>query len=277
MNNDNINSALDALKLALTEDGTVTSNSSIRFTDRISGKGILWAGSDYTKQLTFVENPDRLFVSENLDLAKDRKITVNGVEVLSGTTLGTGVVESNLREVGRLRGLIVDGSVAINNYLHFDANTDRLGIGTEEPNGTLSVAEDGIEVIIGTEDFTKGVVGTFASHSLLLKTDNTTRIEIGSGGDVKLGHPNNPPIKVSVNGKLSIGVNNADPDVDLHVRGNIKFNNKKHMSGSEAPKGGTYNQGDIVWNDSPKQHAPIGWVCTKAGNPGLWSGFGLIN
>jgi len=277
MNNDNINSALDALKLALTEDGTVTSNSSIRFTDRISGKGILWAGSDYTKQLTFVENPDRLFVSENLDLAKDKKITVNGIEVLSGTTLGAGVVESNLKEVGRLRGLIVDGSVAINNYLHYDSNTDRLGIGTEEPNGTLSVAEDGIEVIIGTEDFTKGVVGTFASHSLLLKTDNTTRIEIGSGGDVKLGHPNNPPIKVSVNGKLSIGVNNADPDVDLHVRGNIKFNNKKHMSGSEAPKGGTYNQGDIVWNDNPKQHAPIGWVCTKAGNPGLWSGFGLIN
>ena len=55
MNNDNINSALDALKLALTEDGTIASNSSIRFTDRISGKGILWAGRDYTKQFSYRE------------------------------------------------------------------------------------------------------------------------------------------------------------------------------------------------------------------------------
>lgn len=223
-----------------------------------------------------LDNPDRIFVSENLDLAKDKNITVNGLEVLSSTTLGTSVVKSNLKEVGRLKGLIVDGSVIINQYVHYDANTDRLGIGTDEPNGALSVAEDGIEVIIGTEDFTKGVVGTFASHSLVLKTDNTNRIEIAPSGDVKIGHPNNPPIKVSVNGKLSVGVNNPDPDVDLHVRGNIKFNNKKHMSGIEPPKGGSFNMGDIVWNSEPQQHRAIGWVCTKAGNPGIWLEFGHI-
>lgn len=276
MNNDNINSALDALKIALTEDGTLTANSSISFKDKIYGKGIFWAGKDYTKQITMLDNPDRIFVSENLDLAKDKNITVNGLEVLSSTTLGTGVVKSNLKEVGRLKGLIVDGSVIINQYVHYDANTDRLGIGTDEPNGALSVAEDGIEVIIGTEDFTKGVVGTFASHSLVLKTDNTNRIEIAPSGDVKIGHPNNPPIKVSVNGKLSVGVNNPDPDVDLHVRGNIKFNNKKHMSGIEPPKGGSFNMGDIVWNSEPQQHRAIGWVCTKAGNPGIWLEFGHI-
>lgn len=276
MNNDNINSALDALKIALTEDGTLTANSSISFKDKIYGKGIFWAGKDYTKQITMLDNPDRIFVSENLDLAKDKNITVNGLEVLSSTTLGTSVVKSNLKEVGRLKGLIVDGSVIINQYVHYDANTDRLGIGTDEPNGALSVAEDGIEVIIGTEDFTKGVVGTFASHSLVLKTDNTNRIEIAPSGDVKIGHPNNPPIKVSVNGKLSVGVNNPDPDVDLHVRGNIKFNNKKHMSGIEPPKGGSFNMGDIVWNSEPQQHRAIGWVCTKAGNPGIWLEFGHI-
>ena len=64
--------------------------------------------------------------------------------------------------------------------------------------------------------------------------------------------------------------------MDLHVRGGIKFNNKKHMSGNEPPKGGTYNLGDIVWNDSPRQTSYVGWVCTKAGNPGIWSPFGEI-
>jgi len=276
MNNDKINQALQDLSAALAESGILEADASIVFKDKIYGKGIFWAGKDYTKQITMLNDPDRIFISENVDLAKDRNIQVNGSNVLSSTELGTSVTKSNLREVGRLKGLIVDGSVIINQYLHYDANCDRLGIGTDEPNGALSVAEDGIEVIVGTEDFTKGVVGTFASHSLVLKTDNTNRIEIDAGGDVKIGHPNNPTIKVSINGKLSVGVNNPDPDVDLHVRGGIKFNNKKHMSGNEPPKGGTYNLGDIVWNDSPRQTSYVGWVCTKAGNPGIWSPFGEI-
>lgn len=276
MNNDKINQALEDLSAALTESGVLEADASIVFKDKIYGKGIFWAGKDYTKQITMLNDPDRIFVSENIDLAKDRNIQVNGSNVLSSTELGASVTKSNLKEVGRLKGLIVDGSVIINQYLHYDSNSDRLGIGTDEPNGALSIAEDGIEVIIGTEDFTKGVVGTFASHNLVLKTDNTNRIEIDAGGNVNIGHPNNSPIKVSINGKLSVGINNPDPDVDLHVRGSIKFNNKKHMSGNEPPKGGTYNLGDIVWNENPRQTSHVGWVCTKAGNPGIWSPFGEI-
>ena len=166
--------------------------------------------------------------------------------------------------------------MSINNYLIFDANSDRLGIGTEEPNAALSVAEDGIEVMVGTEDFVKGFVGTFASHDLELKTDSTTRVAIRAGGDIELGNPNASPVKVSVNGKLAVGVNNPDSDVDLHVRGAIKFNNKKHLSGTTPPTGGQFNQGDIVWNSNPTSGRFIGWVCVKAGGPGLWTTFGPI-
>ena len=158
----------------------------------------------------------------------------------------------------------------VNNYMVYDSNTDRLGLGTEEPNGALSVAEDGIEIILGTEDFSKGYIGTFASHNLNIKTDNTTRITIEAGGNIRITKD------TFVAGKLAVGVQTPDPAVDLHVNGAIKFNNKVHLSGIESPKGGSYNEGDIVWNSAPRQQSHVGWVCIKAGNPGIWAPFGEI-
>jgi len=62
MNRDDINSALEALKIALTEDGTLTANSSISFKDKIYGKGLFWAGRDYTKQLTLISDRIEYFL-----------------------------------------------------------------------------------------------------------------------------------------------------------------------------------------------------------------------
>jgi hypothetical protein len=275
MNKDNINSALEALALALSEDGTITANSSIAFKDEIYGKGIFWAGRDYTKQLALAE-PDRIFSSEHVDLSRGKEYKISNVTVLSETELGSGVTKSSLKQVGRLKGLIVDGSLSVNQWLYFDANTDRLGLGTEQPNAALTIAEDGIEVLIGTDEFVRGFIGTHASHDFDIKTDATTRITVSAGGDIKLGNEKHNPIQVSVHGKLSVGVKNPDPNVDLHVKGSVRFNNKIHATGSEPPRGGNFNEGDIVWNSQPRQKSFVGWVCTKAGNPGIWSPFGEI-
>jgi len=273
-----IDQAIDALKHALNEGSTAgTQDSSFKFGGKVYNKGLLWTGQGNTKQFLLQDGPDRFFSSENVDLSKEKYYSINKVKVLDQTELGTSVVKSNLKQVGTLRGLNIDGSLRVNQYMVFDEHTDRLGLGTEEPNAALSVAEDGIEVIIGTEEFTSGVVGTFASHDLHLKTDNTTRISIGAGGNIDLGNKNHAPIQASVHGKLSIGVNNPDTNVDLHVRGNIKFANRTHMVDSQPPQGGSWNQGDIVWNQSPEQRKHVGWVCTKSGNPGVWNPFGEIN
>jgi hypothetical protein len=272
-----IDQALDALKQALTENANSgVQTSSFKFGDKVYNKGLLWVGTGNTKQLVLQDGPDRIFSSENIDLAKDRHFSINKVTVLDQTELGASVVKSNLKQVGTLKGLNVDGGLRVNQYMVFDEHTDRLGLGTEEPNAALSVNEDGIEVIIGTEDFTQGVIGTFASHDLNIKTDNTTRLKISAGGNIDLGNTNNPPIQASVHGKLSIGVNNPDPNVDLHVRGGIKFANRTHIVDSHPPQGGSWNKGDVVWNENPEQRKYIGWVCTKSGNPGIWNTFGEI-
>jgi hypothetical protein len=158
----------------------------------------------------------------------------------------------------------------------YDATTDRLGIGTDQPNATLSILDQNIELVFGASEPNVGSMGTFNSADLELVTDNTARITIGAGGDITLGNPNFGPTKVKIVGSLGVNVSSIDPRTDLHVSGAIKFNDKLHLSGSEAPNSGAFNEGDILWNNSPQPGRFIGWVCTRAGNPGLWSGFGRI-
>lgn len=47
--------------------------------------------------------------------------------------------------------------------------------------------------------------------------------------------------------------------------------------GSAAPTSGEHGKGELVWNNAPTPGGYIGWVCTTAGNPGTWKGFGSIS
>ena len=228
----------------------------------IDGKGILWSGQGHNKQFLFASKPDRFFISENIDLAKGKHISVNNIKLLDEKELGATVTKSNLREVGHLKGLIVDGSMRIDQYIVYDSNTNRLGIGIENPNAALSIAEDGVEIILGTTNGVKGFIGTFASHNLDIVTDNTPRISIEAGGNITLGSTVN---KVTILGTLGINVNNPDPRAALHVNGSIKFNNKIHLSDNNFPTSGHYTVGDIVWNNQPAAGRFVGWVCVVEG------------
>src|SRR5210317_1788548 len=162
-----INSVVEALKNLLEEQDLGLDNiSHIKFKHPISGKGILWSGQDYTKQFVYQENSQNIFSSENIDVSKDKSYKINDEVVLSQTELGSTVTKSNVREVGRLKGLVVDGSLSVNNYLIYDSNTDRLGIGTEEPNAALSIVDESVELIFGAADYDKGSIGTFNNKEL---------------------------------------------------------------------------------------------------------------
>lgn len=251
---------------------------SIIFTgDNTDGAGLLWTGYGYTKQFIFNHGPqDKFFSSENLDLAKGKQLSINNIKILDSQELGSTITKSNLRQVGRLNGLIVDGSVNINQYLFYNATSDRLGLGTESPNAALSIVEDGVEVMIGAKDGVRGIIGTFVSQGIDIVTDNTARISVSSIGNILLGNPNTTPIQVTIHGTMGVNVNTIDNRAALHVGGGIKFNDKLHLSGIAAPNGGVFNIGDIVWNSQPEQRGCVGWVCTRSGTPGVWNQFGEI-
>lgn len=240
------------------------------------GKGLLFSGSGYTKQFVLQAKPDRFYSTENLDLEKDRHYSINNIPVITEDSLGTSIVKSNLREVGRLKGLTVDGGLNINQYLFYNDSVDRLGLGTDEPNAALSIAEMGVEVMLGTTEDLSGMVGTFASSDFHIVTDDTARISISANGDIQLGNVNTNPIKVNLNGKMSIGVKNSDPDVDLHVNGPVRIHNHLHKYAERPPTAGTHTVGDIIWNSNPSVGRNVGWVCLRAGTPGSWYPFGEI-
>ncbi len=244
--------------------------------DSIEGKGLLWAGRGQTKQFIFASNPDRFFMSENLDFARGKTITVNNIKLIDERELGPTVVKSSLREVGHLKGLIVEGGMRVGQHMVFNSETNRLGLGTEDPNSALSIAEDGVEVVIGARDSVRGYIGTHASNHFDIVTDGTARISVTSSGNILLGNPRLAPVQISVHGKISVRVSTPDPEVDLHVNGAVKFNNRLQTVSGTYPTAGSFNSGDIVWNSDPRINHYVGWVCVQAGSPGIWEPFGKI-
>ena len=248
----------------------------LTITGDINGKGILWNGQGHNKQFLFNSNPDRFFISETIDLARGKSITVNNIKVLDEKELGPTVTKSNLREVGHLRGLVVDGSLSVNQYLVYDSTSDRLGLGTDQPKSAVNIIDQNVDIVIGADSTNTAMIGTYNYTDLNLGTDNTSRISIKAGGNIVIGNPTTGDTKVSIIGSLAINVNNADPRSSLHVNGALKFNDKLHLSGNEPPMSGAFNEGDIVWNNYPQPGKFVGWVCVKSGNPGIWNGFGRI-
>lgn len=245
--------------------------------EMLDGKGLIWSGQGNNKQFLFSSNPDKFFSSESIELAKGKNIIINNLPVINESSLGASVTKSNLKEVGRLKNLVIDGSLAVGGYLNYDSNTNRLGIGTENPKTIIDLVEDNIEILIGCRESSIGFIGTFNSQDFEIHTDNTARIKVGSDGDITLGNPAFGPVHVNVLGKLSVNVNSPDHRAALHVNGSIKFNNKIHVIGICAPEGGSYSIGDICWNSEPRPGGHVGWICIQSGNPGIWNPFGRID
>jgi len=236
----------------------------------LSGKGLIWTGVDYTKQFVFKHSPDRLWSSEDIDIDRDKCYRIDNLPVINLTALGDSIVHSNLQKVGTLQNLSVDGKVTIDNYVYYDAETQRLGIGTDEPNGMLSIESFDHEFIIDETEDRNFKIGTFTTSGINFITDDTIRLSVSANGDIELKN------KVSVRGKFGVNVNNFSDDVDITTSGPIRIQGKKFENGTAAPTSGGYVQGDIVWNTNPIPTGYVGWICVRSGNPGEWKPFGQI-
>lgn len=241
----------------------------------VYGKGIEWRGSGTTKQLIYRSNPDRIWTGESIDIGIESSYMIGNTPVLRQTELGSSVRTSSLVTVGTLQNLRTNGNLSIDDYVFYNTDTESFAIGTESPNGKFSVATLDAEFIIDTEPGTVRL-GTWTSDDVRIITDDTTRLTVRANGNIDLGDNESSNVKVTIHGKLGIGVNNIDPDVSLSTNGAIKFENKKFMNGSGIPTAGTFRQGDIVWNDSPVSTSYVGWVCVRAGTPGEWRPFGQV-
>lgn len=235
------------------------------------GKGMIWPGGEYTKQLILQQRPDRFFSTESFELLTDKKYMIGGQEVLAKDTLGTSVVNSNLKNLGRLTRLDVDGPLNIDNFVIYDANTERLALGTDTPNGTLSIANWDHEFVIDSNDEHEFVIGSYTNVAINLITDDTERLTITETGSIVVHG------KTTFKDKIGVGVKNFNTDADITTAGPVRFQGKKFEVADEAPTSGNYNVGDIVWNSNPRPSAYVGWICIKTGSPGDWKPFAQIS
>ena len=242
----------------------------------IYGKGLQWKGQGPTKQLIYRANPDRLYSTESIDVAAEAVYSIGNNVVLSANELGSSIRTSNLIKVGTLQNLRTQGNLTIDDYIIYDADSQRLGFGTETPNASISVTSLETEFVIDVEgESTK--IGNWTTDDLLIVTDNTTRITVRANGKVEFGKSSKSDARVSVFGKLGVGVNNVSEDVSFATANGIEVAGTKIMTGTAIPIGGTYRQGDIVYNRKATATGYVGWVCVRDGTPGEWKAFGQIS
>ena len=238
----------------------------------IYGKGLQWRDHGPTKQFVYRANPDRIWTTESIDLNAGCSLYIDNVPVISQNELGSTISKSSLSSVGTLNNLRTSNNLTIDDWIYYESDSNRLGIGTEGPNAQLSVVSLESEFIIDCEGPTTRI-GNFTTDVLDIVTDNTPRISINAYGDIVLGSHENH--KTKIQGRLGINVNK--PSADIETAGPVKFEGKKFETATEIPTSGSYNIGDIVWNQLPTPAGYIGWVCVREGTPGEWKAFGQIN
>ena len=237
------------------------------------GKGLQWQTTDQTKQ--FILQDGGLWSSESIDISRDKSFSIDKVSVLSADTLGETVLKSSLTTVGTLTNLKTTGSLEIDEFMFYDANHSRLGIGTEGPNGQLSVGSIDSEFIV-EPGVRKITLGSYTTSDLEIVTDNTPRLTVENNGNVVIGTKGNSNPKISLHGKVGVNIATPGDDADLSVSGPIKFMNKVFAVGDATPVQGLWQTGDIVWHSNPAEGGHVGWVCIRSGAPGSWSPFGRI-
>jgi hypothetical protein len=225
----------------------------------IFGQGLLWTGTGNMRQLVMRTGPERLYTTEAFDIGTDQSYHIGGTPVLSTVGLGTTVTKSNLSKLGTLEELNVEGEATF---------LSRINASRAILNAKTILFNDGQEFTITNSKLT-------ASNRMSF---NVLEDEIfyADLNEIAVGNKQNVHRPVKVFGKLSVGVNNANDDVDLTVKGDVRFANKKFTTGTTIPTQGSFVKGDICWNQTPTPDNYIGWVCVEDGAPGQWLPFGAI-
>ena len=242
----------------LVSDTRIDRYSSLEFkTSRdksIYGQGLIWTGTGITRQFMMRADPDRLWSTESIDIAAERAYFINGNIVLSEHSLGQYVTKSNLKTVGVLEKLEVEGNSSFNGNL----------VGTTAKFNSLSI--DSISLSNSKIDSTSDI-------SINVLEDE---VYFANNQEISIGNKLNSLRPVKIYGPMTVGVTNPDPSVKLSVNGPVSFNNRKFIDNDSLPTSGSFTRGDICWNTTPIVGNYIGWVCIADGAPGLWAPFGLI-
>lgn len=216
----------------------------------IYGLGLVWLGAGAPRQLIMSNSPDRLHSTESFDISAGKFYYIDSRPVLSSTTLGDGITNSNLTTLGTLKNLSVDGTSTLNDLI---VNQITISEG-------IKLVQNGID-----------------SQNQIKLTSQSSEVLYGDINEINIGDKLIQAKPVKVFGPLSVNINNPDPTLQFSVNGDVSLGGRRFTSGRSAPTSGIFNIGDMCWNSEPKASSYVGWVCIIPGTPGQWLGFGMIS
>ena len=212
------------------------------------GGGITVDSGDGDKTFQFEATGDNFGSSENMNLASGKVYKVNNTEVLSATTLGSGVVNSSLTSVGTLDSLGVTGAITgshvnlsgIITAASFVATTGTMNV-TGDLTGNVegNVVGDVTGDLTGTATTATNAEGLTGTPSITIKDiTGTGNINIagiitasafsGSGSGLSAG--TTPLTTLDIDGAADIGADLADADLIVVDDGAGGTNRKSTMS-----------------------------------------------
>jgi hypothetical protein len=210
------------VKKIISEQPQEKNSDSINFYSQttVDDKGIYWSDPNKTRQFVFKQDLNGFYSSESINLAKGTRLSINGVSILEEHNLGQGVLHSNLRTIGKLEKLTVNGDSLLGETLFVNSTWSRVGIGTDKPNAALSIVDNLTELAFGADENGQAFIGTWNNTVLNLVTDNTTRISI-KNNIVEFGSITNKNSIVKVHGTLE--VDNIISNTKIEKTGPIEF------------------------------------------------------
>lgn len=171
--------------------------------------GLLWKHDLSTKQFVYAAAPDRLYTTETIDLAEGKWFSIDGNLIVSRTTLGDSVTNSNIEKLGILRTLEVEGE----SNFKASINVNNINVSTLSNSDRFSIIVDSEEELV-----------------------------INANNDINIGNTENINRKIFINGNTnfrgSLNLNSktiitgdSAPDSGTWSKGDICFNNNPTMEG----------------------------------------------
>jgi hypothetical protein len=173
---------------------------------------------------------------EGLDLSR---ITLTGVEIITGNKLNYGIYDTNITRLGMVKDLQTAGETYLSEQLYVGKN--KVGIGTIEPANSLTIWDQEVELGFGKRLKDTGWIGTPRNQNLILSANNQDNLTLATDGSVQVK-------KLTIN-KVSVMSSPGVPS-------------------TEQPRG------TVAFNENPSPGQPVGWVSLGSG---AWSKFGIID
>jgi len=196
------------------------------------GGGITLRGTT-NKTINWIDSTDSWTSSEHVDLASGKSYRINNTEVLSSTTLGSGVTGSSLTSVGTIGTGVWQGTAINATYLDATlVKTSDTGTVTStmiadgtivnaDVNASAAIAGTKISPDFGSQNVTTTGTSTAASFIPTSSTAPTNGLYLSAANSVALSTNGTGRLFISSAGLVGVGA--SSPGDVLHVKGGSTY------------------------------------------------------